>query len=92
MGLRPTHRKESQFSVTPAKAGVHVGNQLDSRFRGNDVTFERAERGTLVRMFQTVLRIRTWVLNLVLPNGATTLNPSFSNIDAVPCVDSFPKA
>jgi N-acetylglucosamine kinase-like BadF-type ATPase len=41
MGLRPTHGNESQAVVTPAQAGVH----LDSRFRGNDVTFERAKRG-----------------------------------------------
>jgi hypothetical protein len=25
--------------VTPAQAGVHVPNEVDSRFRGNDVTF-----------------------------------------------------
>ena len=41
MGLRPTHGNESQALVTPAQAGVH----LDSRFRGSDVTFERAKRG-----------------------------------------------
>jgi hypothetical protein len=41
MGLRPTHRNESQ-DVTPAKAGVHVREELDSRFRGNDVTFDGA--------------------------------------------------
>jgi hypothetical protein len=44
MGQRPTHRNESQ-DVTPAKAGVHVREELDSRFRGNDVTFDGAERG-----------------------------------------------
>jgi hypothetical protein len=43
-GLRPTHRNESQ-DVTPAKAGVHVREELDSRFRGNDVTFDGAKRG-----------------------------------------------
>ena len=37
-------------------------------------------------------RISTRELNLVRPNGPATLNPSFSNIDAVPWVDSFPKA
>jgi hypothetical protein len=42
MGLRPTHRNESQ-DVTPAKAGVHVREELDSRFRGNDVTFDGAQ-------------------------------------------------
>jgi hypothetical protein len=41
MGLRPTRRNESQ-DVTPAKAGVHVREELDSRFRGNDVTFDAA--------------------------------------------------
>jgi len=48
MGLRPTQGNESQFSVTPAKAGVNVGKQLDSRFRGNNalgVIFKRAEPG-----------------------------------------------
>jgi hypothetical protein len=44
MGERPTHRSESQ-DVTPAKAGVHVWEKMDSRFRGNDLTFEGAERG-----------------------------------------------
>jgi hypothetical protein len=44
MGQRPTHRNESQ-DVTPAKAGVHVRAELDSRFRGNDVTFDGAKRG-----------------------------------------------
>jgi hypothetical protein len=45
MGLQPTHRNESQ-DVTPGKAGVHVREELDSRFRGNDVTFDRAEPRT----------------------------------------------
>ena len=44
LGQRPTHRNESQ-DVTPAKAGVHVREELDSRFRGNDVTFVRALLG-----------------------------------------------
>ena len=43
MGLRPTRRNESHH-VTPAKAGVHVWQELDSRspafaedkLRGND--------------------------------------------------------
>jgi hypothetical protein len=39
MGLLPTHGNESQAFPTPAQAGVH----LDSRFRGNDVIFERVE-------------------------------------------------
>jgi len=42
-------------------------------------------------MLQTVLRMSTFVWDLVPPNGATILNPSFSNIDTVPCVDTFPK-
>jgi hypothetical protein len=41
----------------PAKAGVHVQEELDSRFRGNDVTFDgprnlalrRADTGSKVR-------------------------------------------
>jgi hypothetical protein len=47
MGLRPTQRNESQ-DVTPAKAGVHVRKELDSRFRGNDVTFDGAKRGIML--------------------------------------------
>ena len=39
MGLRPTQRHESQ-AVTPAQAGVQVRKEVDSRFRGNDVTFD----------------------------------------------------
>ena len=54
MMLRPTHRNESQTLVTPTQAGVHAG-QLDSRspafaedkLRGNDVTFDGAQRGIL---------------------------------------------
>jgi hypothetical protein len=42
MGLRPTRRNESQ-DVTRAKAGVHVREEVDSRFRGNDVTFDGAK-------------------------------------------------
>jgi hypothetical protein len=42
MGMRPTHRNENQ-GVTPEQAGVHVRGELDSRFRGNDVTFDGAE-------------------------------------------------
>jgi hypothetical protein len=44
MGQRPTHRNESQ-DVTPAKAGVHVREELDSRFRGNDLTFDAVSMG-----------------------------------------------
>jgi hypothetical protein len=43
MGLRPTQRNESR-DVTPAKAGVHLRKELDSRFRGNDVTFDGEAR------------------------------------------------
>ena len=43
MGQRPTHRNEGQ-DVTPAKAGVRVREELDSRFRGNDVTFNGGRR------------------------------------------------
>jgi hypothetical protein len=47
MGRRSTHRNESQ-DVTPAKAGAHVRDELDScspafaedKLRGNDVTFD----------------------------------------------------
>ena len=46
MGQRPTHRNESQ-DVTPAKAGVHVREEPDSRFRGNDLAFQGAT-GSLV--------------------------------------------
>jgi hypothetical protein len=53
MGRRPTHTNESQ-DVTPAKAGVHVREELDSRspafaedkLRGNDVTFDGGRSGT----------------------------------------------
>jgi hypothetical protein len=44
MGLRPTHGNESQPFVTPAQAGVHFREELGSRFRGNDVTFDGAKR------------------------------------------------
>jgi hypothetical protein len=52
MVQRPTHGSESQ-GVTPAKAGAHVSEELDSRFpafpedklRGNDVSFGGAKRG-----------------------------------------------
>jgi hypothetical protein len=44
MGLRPTHRDGGQTFVTPAQAGGGPRRQkeLDSRFRGNDVTFDAA--------------------------------------------------
>jgi hypothetical protein len=43
MGQRPTHRNKSQ-DATPAKMVVRVRGELDSRFRGNDVTFDGAQR------------------------------------------------
>jgi hypothetical protein len=46
-GQRRTHRNESE-DVTPAKAGAHVGEDLDSRFRGNDVCFGGPNRGILL--------------------------------------------
>ena len=36
-------RRNEGHHVTPAKAGVHLLEELDSRFRGNDVTSEGAE-------------------------------------------------
>jgi hypothetical protein len=43
VGQRATHRNKSQ-DVTPAKARVHVQEELDSRVRGNDVAFDGAKR------------------------------------------------
>ena len=43
MGLWPTRRDESRTFVTPAHAGVRP-SKLDSRFRGNDVTFDGTQR------------------------------------------------
>ena len=40
MGLRPTHRNESHKRRRPRASGDP--RPVDSRFRGNDVTFERA--------------------------------------------------
>jgi hypothetical protein len=45
MGLAPTHSNESQPFVTPAQAAAHVREELDSRFRGNDVTFDGVSMG-----------------------------------------------
>ena len=45
MGLRPTHRDESHRLRHPRASGGPRPDELDSRFRGNDVTFQRAERG-----------------------------------------------
>ena len=40
MGLRSTHRDESHKRRRPREGGDP--GQVDSRFRGNDVTFDRA--------------------------------------------------
>jgi hypothetical protein len=41
MGLRPTHRDESHRLRHPcASSGPRQDNELDSRFRGNDVAFD----------------------------------------------------
>jgi hypothetical protein len=48
MGLRPTHqRNENHICRRPRKCGGPslVRNTMDSRFRGNDVIFEKAARG-----------------------------------------------
>jgi len=42
MGLRPTHRNETHLRRHPRESG---GPPVDSRLRGNDVTFERAAGG-----------------------------------------------
>jgi len=84
--IGPTQRNENHVRRHPRESGgpLLVRSAMDSRVRGNDVI--------PARPLQIARRISTCVLNLVLPSGAMTLNPSFSNIDAVPCVDSFPKA
>jgi hypothetical protein len=46
MGLRPTHSLESFKRRRPRESGDP--HPMDSRFRGNDVTFDGAERGTLL--------------------------------------------
>jgi hypothetical protein len=46
MGLRPTHRDESHKRCRPRVSGDP--RPVDSRFRGNDVTFDGAERETLL--------------------------------------------
>jgi len=47
MGQRPSSRDESQ-AVTPAKAGVQVREELGSRLRGNDVSFDGARNLALI--------------------------------------------
>ena len=44
MGLRPTQRDENEARRHPRESGGPwlVSNPMDSRFRGNDVIFERA--------------------------------------------------
>jgi hypothetical protein len=43
MGLRPTQPNESPSSPPRKRGSTPEG--VDSRFRGNDLTFERAKRG-----------------------------------------------
>jgi len=45
MGPRPTRRNESHSRRHPRESGGHLG-KMDSRFRGNDVTFDGTKRGT----------------------------------------------
>jgi hypothetical protein len=53
MGLRPTHSNESygfrhpraKLALSMPKGGGPRPNELDSRFRGNDVTFDGVEQG-----------------------------------------------
>jgi len=44
MGLSPTQRDENHAPRHPSESGssLLVANTMDSRFRGNDVIFERA--------------------------------------------------
>jgi hypothetical protein len=51
MGLWPTHSDASQSLVTPAPAGVHRLNELDSRLRGNDAAFDGRQRETSVIVY-----------------------------------------
>jgi len=54
MRLRPTHqRNEDRLCRRPRKSGRPslVRDTMDSRFRGNDVIFEKAERGICPWLF-----------------------------------------
>jgi hypothetical protein len=46
MGLRPTPRNENYIRRRPRESGgpLVVRNTMDSRFRANDVVFERPKR------------------------------------------------
>jgi hypothetical protein len=56
MDQRPTHRNESR-DVTPAKAGVHVRQELHSRFRRNDVTPDRSKQSRSDSLFHLLLAV-----------------------------------
>jgi len=50
MGFRRTQRNESRLCRHPRESGGPSldWNTMDSRFRGNDVILERAQRGILL--------------------------------------------
>jgi hypothetical protein len=56
VGLQPTHRNESHRVRHPRESGGPCRNKLDSRFRGNDVTFGGAQRGISLCAFGWVGR------------------------------------
>ena len=60
MGLRPTQRDENRARRHPREGGGPwlVSNPMDSRFRGNDVIFERAEGDEESRTALKTLRAR----------------------------------
>jgi hypothetical protein len=60
MGLRPTQRDENQARRHPRESGGpwSVSNPMDSRFRGNDLIFERAEGDEESRTALKTLRAR----------------------------------
>ena len=60
MGLRPTQRDENQARRHPRESGGPwlVSNPMDSRFRGNDLIFERAEGDEESRTALKTLRAR----------------------------------
>ena len=47
----PPRKMKALDLVTPAKAGVHVPEEVDSRLRGNDVTFDGVRRRNEDRMY-----------------------------------------
>jgi len=60
MGSRPTQRDENQARRHPRESGGPwlVSNPMDSRFRGNDVIFERAAGDEESRTALKMLRAR----------------------------------